>query len=52
MTDRLVSTDPIARAIDPEAFEHHPIEERSTTAALQWTARRLVAQKHANQVGS
>jgi len=35
--------DGLARAYDPEAFEEHPIEQRSTLAAIQWAARRHLA---------
>lgn len=38
-TDR----DKFARAYDPEAFEDHPAEARSTIAAIQWAARRKLA---------
>lgn len=39
MSDR----DDLARALDPEAFEDHPIEQRSHVAAVQWAARRKLA---------
>jgi hypothetical protein len=32
-----------AAALDPAAFEHHELEERSLSAALQWGARRRIA---------
>lgn len=33
----------LARRIDPEAFEDHPIERVRPIAALQWAARRKMA---------
>ena len=35
--------DGLARAIDHDAFEDHPIEARSLFASLQWSARRKYA---------
>lgn len=38
----------LARAIDPHAFEDHPIERKRAIAALQWAARRKFAQDAAD----
>lgn len=40
----------LARVIDPEAFEDHPIEQRQPLAAIQWAARRKIATDHAERV--
>jgi hypothetical protein len=40
----------LARALDPEAFEDHDIERRSTIAAIQWAARRHMATEGAKKV--
>jgi hypothetical protein len=40
----------LARAIDREAFEEHPIELRSEAAAIQWGARRRMARDAAANV--
>lgn len=42
-----IDTDELARGIDPEAFEDHPIEQRRPLAAIQWAARRKIALDHA-----
>ncbi|MFD6093666.1 hypothetical protein ACFWGN_16230 [Oerskovia sp. NPDC060338] len=42
-----IDADELARAMDPEAFEDHPIEARRPLAALQWAARRKIALDHA-----
>jgi hypothetical protein len=40
----------IAAAYDPEAFEDHPIEDRSRVAWIQWAARRKVAVEAAERL--
>ena len=44
--------DALARVIDPEAFEDHPIEQRYPFGAgsIQWAARRKIATDHAERV--
>lgn len=39
----------LAHILDPEAFQLHPIEQRSRAAALQWAARRKIAYDHAGR---
>lgn len=39
----------LARVLDPEAFEDHPIEQRRQAAALQWAARRHGATEKARR---
>lgn len=45
----MIDIDTLARAYDPAAFEHHPIEERSHVAAIQWAARRKLATEAAER---
>jgi len=47
--DRLVLRDDLARTMDPEAFKEHPIERRSSIAAIQWAARRHMALEAADK---
>lgn len=47
---RLAERDLLARAYDPEAFEDHPIEQRSHVAAIQWAARRHLAIEAADRL--
>lgn len=46
----LADLDELARAADPQAFEHHPIEARSAVASLQWSVRRKNAHEHAERI--
>jgi hypothetical protein len=42
--------DALAKAIDPDAFEHHDSEARRHSAALQWAVRRHIAKEHADRL--
>lgn len=48
LTDK-TDPDALAKAIDPPAFEDHPIERRMPLAAIQWGVRRKVAHEHAER---
>lgn len=41
-----------ARAYDPEAFKHHPIEQRRPLAVIQWEARRAMATEAATRLAA
>jgi hypothetical protein len=49
-TNEYTPTEALARTIDPDAFEHHDIEARSSIAAIQWSARRHMAGEAAAKI--